>query len=204
MVRFLEGFFVDTRAFDVEFEENGTISGFIVHVGKIDLRIRAVENKEADKRTSSALLVWLAKNSKEITELLEKYGSKYEGRIDINIFPLSVLIDAVGSKFPYGGLTIEEFKSEVVKNGVKTMLAPNEIYLVVRDDLEKEYFQENNSIEQTVFGLTVFSLLLLLCGMNKEKATEVSLEFSVARIPLTPKIHTHALVLALIGAKKSK
>ena len=70
----MEGFSVDPRAFDIEYDDKGMISGFIVHIGKIDLRIRASENKEADKRTSTALLVWLAKNSTEIAELLKKYG----------------------------------------------------------------------------------------------------------------------------------
>jgi len=200
----MEGFSVDPRAFDIEYDDKGMISGFIVHIGKIDLRIRASENKEADKRTSTALLVWLAKNSTEIAELLKKYGSKYEGKIDINIFPLSGFVSAVGHKFPYGGLTLEEFKAEVINNGVKPMLGPNEVYFVVRDDLEIEYAKDTNSIEQIVFALTVYSLLLSLCGMNEKKATEVSRDFSVARIPLTPKIHTHALALALIGAKKTK
>jgi len=204
MVKFMEGCAVDTRAFDVEYEKKGVISGFLVHVGKIDLRIRAAENKEADKRTSTALLVWLAKNAKEIADLLKQYGSKYEGRIDINIFPLSGFASAVGHKFPYGDLTLEEFKAEVVNNGVKPMLGPNEIYFVVRDDLEIEYAKDTNSIEQIVFALSVYSLLLLLCGMNEKKATEVSRDFSFARIPLTPKIHTHALAMALIGAKKTK
>ena len=204
MVKFMEGCAVDTRAFDVEYEKKGVISGFLVHVGKIDLRIRAAENKEADKRTSTALLVWLAKNAKEIADLLKQYGSKYEGRIDINIFPLSGFASAVGHKFPYGDLTLEEFKAEVVNNGVKPMLGPNEIYFVVRDDLEIEYAKDTNSIEQIMFALSVYSLLLLLCGMNEKKATEVSRDFSFARIPLTPKIHTHALAMALIGAKKTK
>lgn len=203
-MKFLEGFTVDTHAFDVEYEKEGVISGFLVHVGKIDLRIRAAENKEADKRTSTALLVWLAKNATEIAELLKNYGSKYEGKIDINIFPFSGFVGAVGHKFPYRGLTLEEFKAEVVNNGVKPMLAPNEIYFVVRDNLEIEYAKDTNSIEQIVFGLTVYSLLLLLCGINEKKATEVSRDFSFARIPLTPKIPTHAVALVLIGAKKTK
>ena len=200
----MEGFSVDTRAFDIEYDNKGMVSGFLVHIGKIDLRIRAAENKEADKRTSTALLVWLAKNSTEIEELLKQYGSKYEGKIDINIFPLSGFVTAVGHKFPYRGLTLEEFKAEVVNNGVKSMLGPNEIYFVVRDDLEIEYAKDINSMEQIVFAMTVFDLLLLVCGMDEKKATEVSRDFSVTRIPLTPKIPTHALALALIGAKKSK
>jgi len=200
----MEGFSVDSHAFDIEHDDKGMISGFIVHIGKIDLRIRAAENKEADKRTSTALLVWLAKNATEIAELLKNYGSKYEGKIDINIFPLSGFAGAVGHKFPYGGLTLEEFKAEVINNGVKPMLGPNEIYFVVRDDLEIEYAKDTNSIEQITFALTVYSLLLLLCGINEKKATEVSRDFSFAKIPLTPKIPTHAVALMLIGAKKTK
>lgn len=200
----MEGFSVDTHAFDVERDKKGMISGFIVHINKIDLRIRAAENKEADKRTSTALLVWLSKNATKIAELLKNYGSKYEGKVDINIFPLFGFVRAVGHKFPYGGLTLEEFKAEVVNNGVKPMLGPNEIYFVVRDDLEIEYAKDTNSIEQIVFGLAVYSLLLLLCGINEKKATEVARDFSFARIPLTPKIPTHAVALALIGAKKGK
>ncbi len=199
----MSGFTLDTHAFDVEYEKDA-ISGFLVHLDKIDLMIRAFENKEADKRTSTALLVWLAKNATEIAELLRQNGSKHEGRIEVNIFPLSGFAGAVGDKFPYGGLTLDEFKAEVVKYGVKTMLGPKEIYLVVRDDLETEYFKDNNSMEQIVFASTVFSLLLLTCGMDGKKATNVSRDFSFARVPLTPKIHTHALAMALIGAKQTK
>lgn len=199
----MSGFTVDTKAFDVLSDEKEA-SGFIVHVGKIDLKIQAAENKEADKRTSTALLVWLAKNANEIADLLKQNGSSYEGKIELNIFPLSGFENAVGNLFPYGGLTLEEFKAEVLKDGVKTMLGPEEIYLVVKDDLDAEYWKDNNGIEQIVFALTVYSLLTLLCNMDSKKASNISRDFSIARIPLKPKLPTHALAMALIGTKKAK
>ena len=87
----MSGFTVDTKAFDVLNDEKGAISGFVIHVGKINLKIQAVENQEADKRTASVLLVWLSKNAKEISDLLQTIGCKLEGEITVNIMPLSTL-----------------------------------------------------------------------------------------------------------------
>ena len=198
----MEEFIINSNVFDVEFDEEGSITALIVHIDKIHLKLKVVGNTEADRRTATALLVWLAKNAEEIAILLEKYGSRFEGKIDINIAPLSTMVEAIGDKFPHKGFTLEEFKAGVVQNGVIfSLAAPNEVYLVVRDDLEKEYIRQNNSMERTAFESAVSGLLSLACGLNGK--TAISSDFSVERIPLTPKIPSHELALALIDAKRN-
>ncbi|KPV62764.1 MAG: hypothetical protein AOA66_1220 [Candidatus Bathyarchaeota archaeon BA2] len=70
------------------------------------------------------------------------------------------------------------------------MLAPNTILFVVRDDVEKEYFKEDNSMEQIMFASAIFGLLLLVCGMNDTTAVRVARDFSIDKVPLTPKLPT--------------
>ena len=66
-------------------DDKGAISGFIIHLDpKLNLKIQAFENKEADKRTSTAAFVWLSKNAKEISALLQKNDCKIEGEIEID------------------------------------------------------------------------------------------------------------------------
>lgn len=190
-------------ALEVLSDEKGWTSGFIVHVGKIELKIQAAENKEADEKTATALLVWLARNANKLAGLFKNCGSTYKGEVEINILPLAGFEKEVGGLFPYDGLTLEELKAQVLENGVKAMLAhPNVIYLVVRDDLEKEYFKDTNRMERIIFGIVTYSLLLLVCGMTENTAEEVSVKFVSTLIPLKPKIPTHAAAQALIEAKK--
>ncbi len=165
--------------------------------------MQAIDGIEADTRTLTALLVWLAKNANETAELLKSNGAK-EGKIELDIFPLSTFVEAVGDLFPRGGLTLEEFKAEVIRGGIGTMPGTGKIVLVVKDDLGAEYLKDNNHIEQVAFAITVVNLLVKLCKMDIEKAANISHDFANARVPLKPKVPTNSLAKALMSLKETK
>ncbi len=165
--------------------------------------MQAIDGKEADTRTLTALLVWLAKNANEIAELLKSHGAN-EGKIDLDIFPLSTFVEAVGDLFPRGGMTLDEFKAGVNQGGVGTMPGTGKIVLVVKDDLGAEYLKDNNHIEQIAFAITVVNLLVRLCKMDIEKAANISRDFANAIIPLKPKVPTNSLAKALMNLKEAK
>ena len=195
---------MDTNAFDVLRDKNGAFNGFVVHIGKNDLTMQAIDGKEADIRTLTALLVWLTKNAEEIAELLESHGASKEGKIDLEIFPLSTYVEAVGDLFPRYGLTLEEFKAGVIKGGAWTMPGTENIILVVKDGLGAEFLKDNNYVEQIVFSLTVVNLLVRLCKMDIERAVNISRDFAKERVPLKPKVPTNSVAKALMSLKEAK
>lgn len=192
-------FNIDSNALGVLYDEEKNIESLIIHTDVIAIEI-PLFSIESEKRTATAIWVWLGKLHENLSQSMKKFKIKDESErnVVLTILSLSEFINHLGHLFPYQGFTIDDLKREIDNANLFPFISPDGGFLIIRDDLHLEYTTDENHWERIVCGAAIYSIMLSCLNITESQAIHESKEIT-KQIPLKPKIPTHATALGLIG-----
>jgi len=198
------GWEFEEESYDIEFDDEGNTIGLVVYMNDIDLYIHPFEWEESDKRVATALWICLIHFKDSIHNLLHNHGFKKRGQFNIDIFPFSSFKENFSQYFPYQGVPMDEIEKSIQIEAIRILFAPQGVWLIIRDDIEKELFLDDNVMLGIIFGQVIFGLLVIICELELDKSQRISVKFTHEVIPNEPKIVTHATAMALMGMKRKE